>query len=490
MCSKKWANPVRPGRSFFEPDVVPQRHVHDRRRVILGQDDAQPVAERRHLVLQLRRPHRRRRWERATAPARRAPRHPADGRDNRRRRLSTIEVSRLSQLLRVLTGSGGACPRWPRWRCRTPAGRGRSGAPRPRTARSRPPRPSKPTPRVGAEPGLAAAVARPVHAQMPQRPATHRGHARAQPLVHPDPGVQLPGVVHVGAVHGAAHVGARTPPGSGPCSTVVPTMPPSMFQSIGLPLEAVAEVARLVVEHRAPPRKPRHAASSPPPTGCSCPGWGRRRGTARRASPGSWPRTSAGWRRSRTASISPPKLVSHTNRGSSCARSSAREVEVVAGTGTPRRRRSAGGWSCANAGKTDDRAGSEQDEAASNHAEESFVLAREPGDARFQLLQPALQLREVLEDHRRAAPPLVIDGRVAGHVLVGRRASWSRRTGRRRSRRRRASGGRRRRPGRPGSRCRRWPCCRRRRPAPPGACCAPPRRRGRSAPGCRSWRRP
>ena len=39
-------------------DVIPDRDVHDRRRVILGQDHAQPVRQRRDLVLELRRPDR------------------------------------------------------------------------------------------------------------------------------------------------------------------------------------------------------------------------------------------------------------------------------------------------------------------------------------------------------------------------------------------------------------------------------------------------
>ena len=34
-------------------DVVPDRHVHDRRRVILGEDHPQPVRQRRDLVLEL-----------------------------------------------------------------------------------------------------------------------------------------------------------------------------------------------------------------------------------------------------------------------------------------------------------------------------------------------------------------------------------------------------------------------------------------------------
>ena len=34
-------------------DVIPHRHMHDRRRVILGQDHPQPVRQRRYLVFQL-----------------------------------------------------------------------------------------------------------------------------------------------------------------------------------------------------------------------------------------------------------------------------------------------------------------------------------------------------------------------------------------------------------------------------------------------------
>ena len=40
-------------------DVIRQVHVHDRRRVILGQDDGEPVGQRRDLILELRRTRRR-----------------------------------------------------------------------------------------------------------------------------------------------------------------------------------------------------------------------------------------------------------------------------------------------------------------------------------------------------------------------------------------------------------------------------------------------
>ena len=55
MCSKKCAKPVRPGRSFFEPDVIPHLEVHDRRRMIFEKDHVEPVGQRRHRVVEPRR---------------------------------------------------------------------------------------------------------------------------------------------------------------------------------------------------------------------------------------------------------------------------------------------------------------------------------------------------------------------------------------------------------------------------------------------------
>ncbi len=59
-CSNRWANPVRPAPLVLRADVVPHLDVDDRRRVVLVQDDAEPVRQRRGRVLELRRPDARR----------------------------------------------------------------------------------------------------------------------------------------------------------------------------------------------------------------------------------------------------------------------------------------------------------------------------------------------------------------------------------------------------------------------------------------------
>ena len=55
MCSKRCANPVRPGALVFRAHVVPDLHVDDRRRVILEQHDREAVRQRRDAVVELRR---------------------------------------------------------------------------------------------------------------------------------------------------------------------------------------------------------------------------------------------------------------------------------------------------------------------------------------------------------------------------------------------------------------------------------------------------
>jgi hypothetical protein len=51
MCSNRCANPVRPGRSFFEPTWYHTATCANRRGVILGQNHAQPVWQRQELIL-------------------------------------------------------------------------------------------------------------------------------------------------------------------------------------------------------------------------------------------------------------------------------------------------------------------------------------------------------------------------------------------------------------------------------------------------------
>ena len=113
----------------------------------------------------------------------------------------------------------------------------------------------------------------------------------------------------------------RTSTRVAPCSTRRADRAAEHVPVDRLALDAVAEVPRLVIETPAD-LETRRRASSAIPAGCSCPGWDRRRGTPRRASPGSSPRTSAG-RAVVDESSSPPKFASQTNRWSSCDRCSA-----------------------------------------------------------------------------------------------------------------------------------------------------------------------
>ena len=96
MCSKRCAKPVRPARSFREPDVVPEVHRDDGRARVARQDDAQavvqPVSLERDLDMRPSSP------PSPTAPARlraraAAPRSPRGRRRSRSSSCAGIQVA-------------------------------------------------------------------------------------------------------------------------------------------------------------------------------------------------------------------------------------------------------------------------------------------------------------------------------------------------------------------------------------------------------------
>ena len=101
------------GLFVLRPDVIPELQVHDRRRVILGEDDRQAVGQRRDLVLRAwaggRRPTRRG-GERNDSP-RRARRRQRRRRDEKAMaRLSPISCHRSADDSTVSAGRAGSPP--------------------------------------------------------------------------------------------------------------------------------------------------------------------------------------------------------------------------------------------------------------------------------------------------------------------------------------------------------------------------------------------
>ena len=221
MCSKKWANPVRPGRSFFDPTWYHERDVHDRRRVVLGQDHAQPVRQRRDRGTAAseagRRPEAaptpRSAAPHASATTRSVRNEPADAEchvisiirvrpPGQRPELARQAVYRVSSRMPD-AGQGRRCrTRWDTGRSRRSTARYSSIA----GGASRSPG-SPPSPRP---PGLRCRGCR-VRSSPPTRSIAPpmRPQRAVDAVVHAHAGVHLPVVVHVGLQDGAEQIEPR-----------------------------------------------------------------------------------------------------------------------------------------------------------------------------------------------------------------------------------------------------------------------------------------
>ena len=96
-------------------DVIPDRDVHDRRRVILGEDHAQPVRQRRDLILKLRRP------DRGVAAATSAT-HDEPRRRSPRVAATAEAEAPYDSIIPEVSGSAGGTRRSPTSRSRTRSG--------------------------------------------------------------------------------------------------------------------------------------------------------------------------------------------------------------------------------------------------------------------------------------------------------------------------------------------------------------------------------
>ena len=123
------------GTLVLRSDVIPDRDVHDWRRVILGQDHAEPVRQRRDLILEFRRPDR-------AVERRRRDDHEGGGNGREAlRQQGTREAHGM--IIPEVSGLADESRRSPSWRSRTGAGRDPRGARRRERTPSHPRRPRR-----------------------------------------------------------------------------------------------------------------------------------------------------------------------------------------------------------------------------------------------------------------------------------------------------------------------------------------------------------